>query len=194
MIESRRLAVCRFSKSPAPADRVAGGQHDVVLDRAPGLVDKDLGGVSLGDALMAPTTIYVKPMLELLREQADSVHGMAHITGGGLKENIIRVVPEGLGLQLDAAAIVLPPVFEWLMREGNVAREEMWRTFNCGVGFTVILPRDGVRRRQCPAGPPRPGQRGDRRGGDAAGERARADRLSRLMATREPRRTRKIVP
>jgi phosphoribosylformylglycinamidine cyclo-ligase len=91
---------------------------------------------------MAPTTIYVKPMLELLK--AAPVHGMAHITGGGLKENIIRVVPDGLGLQLDASTIVLPPVFDWLMREGSVAREEMWRTFNCGVGFTVLLPRDAV--------------------------------------------------
>ena len=107
-----------------------------------GKLDLDLGGNKLGDALMAPTTIYVKPMLELLK--AVTVHGMAHITGGGLKENIIRVVPDGLGLQLDAAAIVLPPVFEWLMREGNVAREEMWRTFNCGVGFTVLLPADAV--------------------------------------------------
>jgi phosphoribosylformylglycinamidine cyclo-ligase len=54
------------------------------------------------------------------------------------------VVPEGLGLALDASAITLPPVFDWLMREGNVAREEMWRTFNCGIGFTVILPRAAV--------------------------------------------------
>jgi phosphoribosylformylglycinamidine cyclo-ligase len=76
--------------------------------------------------------------------KASPVHGMAHITGGGLKENIIRVVPDGLGIALDASAIVLPPVFDWLMREGNVAREEMWRTFNCGVGFTVILPPDAV--------------------------------------------------
>ncbi len=109
-----------------------------------GGLDADLGGVKLVDALMAPTTIYVKPMLDLLRTHAALVHGMAHITGGGLKENIIRVVPEGLGLDLDAAAIVLPPVFDWLQREGQVAREEMWRTFNCGVGFTVIVPRDGV--------------------------------------------------
>jgi phosphoribosylformylglycinamidine cyclo-ligase len=109
-----------------------------------GGLQQDMGGVSLGDALMAPTTIYVKPMLELLREHAGDIHGMAHITGGGLKENIIRVVPDGLGLALDAAAIVLPPVFEWLMREGNLAREEMWRTFNCGVGFTVIMPRAAV--------------------------------------------------
>ncbi|HEU4669360.1 MAG TPA: phosphoribosylformylglycinamidine cyclo-ligase [Dyella sp.] len=113
-----------------------------IVERAGNPLDLDLGGTTLADALMAPTTIYVKPMLELLK--AAPVHGMAHITGGGLKENIIRVVPDGLGLSLDAAAIVLPPVFDWLMREGNVAREEMWRTFNCGVGFTVILPADAV--------------------------------------------------
>jgi phosphoribosylformylglycinamidine cyclo-ligase len=113
-----------------------------ILERAGNPFDLDLGGVKLVDALMAPTTIYVKPMLELLKNAP--VHGMAHITGGGLKENIIRVVPDGLGLALDASSIVLPPVFDWLMREGKVAREEMWRTFNCGVGFTVILPRDAV--------------------------------------------------
>ncbi|HWU75781.1 MAG TPA: phosphoribosylformylglycinamidine cyclo-ligase [Rhodanobacter sp.] len=113
-----------------------------ILDRAGNPLDLDLGGVKLADALMAPTTIYVKPMLELMN--SGSVHGAAHITGGGLKENIIRVVPDGLGIALDASAIVLPPVFDWLMREGNVAREEMWRTFNCGVGFTLILPRAAV--------------------------------------------------
>ena len=115
-----------------------------ILERAGNPLDLNLAGVKLADALMAPTTIYVKSMLELLRTHADQVHGMAHITGGGLKENIIRVVPDGLGIALDASTIVLPPVFDWLMREGNVAREEMWRTFNCGVGFTVILPRDAV--------------------------------------------------
>jgi phosphoribosylformylglycinamidine cyclo-ligase len=113
-----------------------------IVERAGSPLDLDLGGVKLADALMAPTTLYVKPMLELLKSVP--VHGMAHITGGGLKENIIRVVPDGLGLKLDASAIVLPPVFDWLMREGKVAREEMWRTFNCGVGFTIVLPRDAV--------------------------------------------------
>jgi phosphoribosylformylglycinamidine cyclo-ligase len=113
-----------------------------ILERAGSPLELDLDGVKLVDALMAPTTIYVKSMLQLIKE--GSVHGMAHITGGGLKENIIRVVPDGLGIALQASAIVLPPVFDWLMREGNVAREEMWRTFNCGVGFTVILSRDAV--------------------------------------------------
>jgi phosphoribosylformylglycinamidine cyclo-ligase len=113
-----------------------------IVERAGSPLDLDLGGVKLADALMAPTTIYVKPILELMK--AAPVHGMAHITGGGLKENIIRVVPDSLGLKLDASAIVLPPVFDWLMREGNVVREEMWRTFNCGIGFTVILPAAAV--------------------------------------------------
>ena len=102
--------------------------------------DLDLGGVKLCDALLAPTTIYVKPILQLLRQQP--VHGMAHITGGGLKENIIRVVPEHLGIALESSSWTLPPVFEWLRREGNVEREEMFRTFNCGIGYTLIVAAD----------------------------------------------------
>jgi phosphoribosylformylglycinamidine cyclo-ligase len=104
--------------------------------------DLDVGGVTLADALMAPTTIYVKPMLDLIGRV--DVHGMAHITGGGLSENIIRVVPDGLGIALDASAWKPPAVFDWLQREGGVPRAEMWRTFNCGIGFTVILARDDV--------------------------------------------------
>jgi phosphoribosylformylglycinamidine cyclo-ligase len=102
--------------------------------------DLDVGGVRLGDALLAPTTIYVKPILALLKQQ--KLHGMAHITGGGLKENIIRVVPDGLGIALDSATWKFPPLFDWLQREGNVARDEMLRTFNCGIGFTLIVQRD----------------------------------------------------
>ena len=115
-----------------------------ILERAGSPLDLDLGGITLADALMAPTTIYVKPVLDLLRRQGDDVHGLAHVTGGGLRENIIRVVPDGLGLAIEADALALPPVFDWLQREGNVPREEMWRTFNCGVGFTVILPQAAV--------------------------------------------------
>jgi phosphoribosylformylglycinamidine cyclo-ligase len=69
---------------------------------------------------------------------------MAHITGGGLTENIIRVIPEGLGLRIEASTIVLPPVFDWLQREGAVADEEMWRTFNCGVGFVLVVAASDV--------------------------------------------------
>ncbi|AXK71401.1 phosphoribosylformylglycinamidine cyclo-ligase [Lysobacter sp. TY2-98] len=108
-----------------------------IYDRAGRPADLDVGGVKLVDALMAPTQLYVKPILELLGKH--DLHAMAHITGGGLTENIIRVIPEGLGLDIDASAIVLPPVFEWLKREGAVADEEMWRTFNCGVGFVLVV-------------------------------------------------------
>ncbi|HEY4582334.1 MAG TPA: phosphoribosylformylglycinamidine cyclo-ligase [Lysobacter sp.] len=107
-----------------------------IFDRAGRPADLDVGGVKLVDALMAPTALYVKPVLELLGRH--DLHAMAHITGGGLTENIIRVIPEGLGLDLEASAIVLPPVFDWLQREGAVADDEMWRTFNCGIGFVLV--------------------------------------------------------
>jgi phosphoribosylformylglycinamidine cyclo-ligase len=117
-----------------------------IYDRAGRPADLDVGGVKLIDALMAPTALYVKPILELLGKHDGAEGGisaMAHITGGGLTENIIRVIPDGLGLEIEASAIVLPPVFDWLQREGAVADEEMWRTFNCGVGFVlVVAPAD----------------------------------------------------
>ncbi len=122
-----------------------------IVARAGSPFDLDLDGTTLADALMAPTTIYVKPILELLQpaesrvpspeSRVPVIHGLAHITGGGLVENIIRVVPDGLGLAIDSSAWTPPPVFDWLQREGKLAREEMWRTFNCGIGFTVILDR-----------------------------------------------------
>ena len=116
-----------------------------IYDRAGRPADLDLGGVRLVDALMAPTRLYVKPVLELLGgAHGGAVHAMAHITGGGLTENIIRVIPDGLGLSIDASSWPLPPVFDWLQREGNVARGEMWRTFNCGIGFVLVAPQDAV--------------------------------------------------
>ena len=111
-----------------------------IWDRAGRPADVQVGGVALADALMAPTRLYVKPVLELLRgAHGAAIHAMAHVTGGGLTENIIRVVPDGLGLHVDASSWELPPVFRWLQREGNVADAEMWRTFNCGIGFVLIV-------------------------------------------------------
>ncbi len=110
-----------------------------IVERAGSPFDTRLGDMSLADALMAPTTIYVKSVLALLSTHPGMIHGMAHITGGGLLENIVRVVPDGLGLAIDSSTWSMPAVFEWLQREGKVPREEMWRTFNCGVGFTLIL-------------------------------------------------------
>lgn len=108
-----------------------------ILERAGRPLDIEVGGVTLADALMAPTTIYVKPVLELIA--AHELHAMAHITGGGLTENIIRVIPDGLGLDIESSSWPLPPVFDWLMREGQVTKPEMWRTFNCGIGFVLVV-------------------------------------------------------
>ena len=114
-----------------------------IYDRAGRPADLDLDGTRLVDALMAPTALYVKPILALLRgEHAGDIHAMAHITGGGLTENIIRVVPDGLGLEIEAPR--LAPVFDWLQREGAVPREEMWRTFNCGIGFVLVVAPEAV--------------------------------------------------
>ena len=112
-----------------------------ILGRLDAPMGYDLGGQSLEDALMAPTRLYVKPVLALLRgPHGADIHAMAHITGGGLTENIIRVVPDGLGVDIDAASIQLPAVFQWLQKEGAVSDVEMWRTFNCGVGFVFVVP------------------------------------------------------
>jgi len=92
-------------------------------------------GVPLIDRLMAPTRIYVKPLLRLLEQV--SVHGLAHITGGGLVDNIPRVLPEGLEAVLKRDAWTRGAVFDWLQRAGRVEDEEMYRVFNCGIGMTV---------------------------------------------------------
>src|SRR5450631_2961000 len=103
-----------------------------------------LDGVSLVDRLMAPTRIYVKPLLTLCSSLP--VHGLSHITGGGLVENIPRVVPEGLEVVLERKSWRREAVFEWLQREGRVADAEMYRVFNCGIGMTVHLQRSDADR------------------------------------------------
>jgi len=95
------------------------------------------GGESLGCALLTPTRLYVKPVLAALR--AGGVHGLAHITGGGLTENLPRVLPEGLGADVDLGAWILPPVFGWLAREGGLGEAEMLKTFNAGIGMVLVV-------------------------------------------------------
>ena len=109
-------------------------------------LDADLDGVRLIDRLMAPTRIYVKPLLELLR--ALPVHGLAHITGGGLLDNIPRVIPDGLEVVLERAAWRREPVFAWLQQHGKVSDEEMYRVFNCGIGMTVQVAAEDADRAQ----------------------------------------------
>ncbi len=92
---------------------------------------------TLGRALLAPTRLYVKPMLTAIR--ALPVSGMAHITGGGITDNLPRVLPEGLNAEVELASWRLPPVFAWLMRQGGIAEAEMLRTFNCGIGMIVVI-------------------------------------------------------
>jgi phosphoribosylformylglycinamidine cyclo-ligase len=97
-----------------------------------------LEGRSLFDRLLAPTRIYVKPLLQLIG--AMPVRALAHITGGGLSDNIPRVLPEGLEAVLERRSWQQDPLFEWLQRTGRISAAEMYRTFNCGIGMIVIVP------------------------------------------------------
>jgi phosphoribosylaminoimidazole synthetase len=91
----------------------------------------------LGEALLAPTRIYVKSLLPLIRNKR--IKGLAHITGGGLTENTPRMLPDHLVAKIDDKAWTLPPVFDWLQRAGSVSDAEMRRTFNCGVGIVMAV-------------------------------------------------------
>ncbi len=103
------------------------------------LLEQEIDGQPLADALMAPTRIYVKPLLSLLKESGLSVHAMSHITGGGLLENIPRVLPEDCTAEIDVASWKRPAVFDWLQQQGNVEEHEMHRVLNCGVGMVVVV-------------------------------------------------------
>lgn len=95
---------------------------------------------SLGAELLTPTRLYVRPALAAIR--AGGVHALAHITGGGLTENLPRVLPEDLGAQIDLDSWTLPPVFDWMARTGGMAEAEMLKTFNCGLGMILVVAPD----------------------------------------------------
>jgi phosphoribosylformylglycinamidine cyclo-ligase len=101
---------------------------------------QDVQGAPLIDRLMTPTQIYVKPLLALMGQV--SLHGLSHITGGGLVDNIPRVIPDGLEVVLERKAWRREPVFEWLQQQGRVSDAEMYRVFNCGIGMTIQLGPD----------------------------------------------------
>ena len=103
---------------------------------------EELGGVSLGDALLAPTKIYVKPILALLEKV--NVRGISHITGGGFYENIPRSVPEGLCAVIDRSAVRVLPIFDLIAETGKISERDMFNTFNMGVGMSVVVPEKEV--------------------------------------------------
>ena len=105
-------------------------------------MDADFHGKPFRDVVMAPTRIYVKPLLKLLATMP--VKGMAHITGGGITENIPRVLPAGLTAEVRAGSWTMPPLFSWLQAQGNVTDDEMYRTFNCGIGMAVIVSQQNA--------------------------------------------------
>ena len=98
---------------------------------------EELSGVSLGDALLAPTKIYVKPMLALF--ESVKVKGVSHITGGGFYENIPRSIPDGLGAEIEKSKIKVLPIFDLIAKTGNIPERDMFNTFNMGVGMSVIV-------------------------------------------------------
>ncbi len=108
-----------------------------ILEVADADLDQPVGDTTLGEALLAPTHIYVKPLLELIEKV--SVHALAHITGGGLPENLPRVLPDGVNAEIDLVSWQRPAVFDWLQQHGNVEESEMLRTFNCGIGMVVAV-------------------------------------------------------
>jgi phosphoribosylformylglycinamidine cyclo-ligase len=137
----------------APGDAVLGlassGAHSngyslvrKVLEKAGRDPASDFHGRPLADVLMEPTRIYVKPVLELLRESSPvRVKGLAHITGGGLLENVPRVLPDTVRASLRRGAWTLPPLFAWLQQQAGIADEELYRVFNCGIGMVMVVSR-----------------------------------------------------
>ncbi|MCG7598751.1 phosphoribosylformylglycinamidine cyclo-ligase [Halomonas sp. McH1-25] len=113
-----------------------------ILEVSQADLDTDLDGQPLGDALLAPTRIYVKSLLSLIKESGIDVHALSHITGGGLLENVPRVLPGNLTARIDVGTWQRPAVFDWLQKQGNVAAREMYRVLNCGIGMIVVVPAD----------------------------------------------------
>lgn len=109
-----------------------------VLETCGTALDEPLDGTEIGELLLAPTRIYVRAVRRLLARTP--VHAIAHITGGGIPENLPRVLPPGTRAEVEVAAWPRPPLFDWLQTKGRIAADEMLRTFNCGIGMVVCVP------------------------------------------------------
>lgn len=127
-------------KRIAAGDKVIGmpssGVHSNGYSLVRNVLSENPHPESLIDDLLVPTRIYVKPVLDLLENH--DIKGMAHITGGGLTENLPRCLPKGLGAKIDKTLWKIPPVFHWLQKSGNIPAGEMFRTFNMGIGFALV--------------------------------------------------------
>lgn len=124
----------------APTTKIEAAVRDHIVDRARLAFDGEAPfapGKTLGEALLVPTKIYVKSCLAAIK--AGGVHALSHITGGGVLENIPRVLPETLAAEIDATSWDMPAVFKWLQKEGNIEATEMARTFNCGIGMAIVV-------------------------------------------------------
>ena len=108
-----------------------------IIERARPDLDADFHGRTLREVVMEPTRLYVKPLLALMQAMPGTVKGMAHITGGGITENVPRILRDELTARIDAASWTLPPLFQWLQKEGQVDMQEMYRVFNCGIGMVM---------------------------------------------------------
>ena len=100
----------------------------------------ELGGRGVGETLLTPTKIYVRPMLALFEKVA--VKGVSHITGGGFYENIPRSIPDGLCAKIEKAAVMTPPIFELIQKAGGIPERDMFNTFNMGVGMSVVVSKE----------------------------------------------------
>ncbi|KAA0890202.1 phosphoribosylformylglycinamidine cyclo-ligase [Pusillimonas sp. ANT_WB101] len=113
-----------------------------ILTHANARPDQELGGRPLRDAVMEPTRIYVKSVLAALAEHGNAIKGLAHITGGGLLDNVPRILQPGLAARLHRDAWQMPELFTWLQQNGDVDDVEMYRVFNCGIGMVIVVPAD----------------------------------------------------
>ncbi|MDP0562813.1 MAG: phosphoribosylformylglycinamidine cyclo-ligase [Candidatus Endonucleobacter sp. (ex Gigantidas childressi)] len=109
-----------------------------VLEVSKQSLHQPLGDSTLAEILMEPTRIYIKSLLQLQKDIP--IHGMAHITGGGLPENLPRMLPEGCQVTIDTGSWDIPPIFKWLQEQGKIEQFELYRTFNCGIGMVVCVP------------------------------------------------------
>ena len=105
---------------------------------------EELHGASLGETLLAPTRIYVKPVLAVMKEV--TIKGISHITGGGFYENMPRSIPKGLGVKIEKSAVRVPPIFSLIQKRGNISEHDMFNTFNMGVGMSVVVAKEDADR------------------------------------------------